>query len=181
MAAHNHHIPKICLLLGVPTDYDTFVSRVITSDWLSKFNPSYLKADSPDREPILRERWTSEYSPLVAEPLLELIKRAEQKRVDVVPEANLDILRQSSETHDIIILFAHWKAYELIPEDLIQPVNIHAFVECAGRNSGATANRLCKRLQELAGVQDRGNSPPKRPWWQLKATANDQLSLPEIL
>lgn len=178
MAAPNSAVPKICLLLGVPTDYVSFVSRVKSSDWLSKFDNS-LDGDDIDR--ALSERWVSEYSPLVAEPLLELMQVAKERNIDVKGEATLDMLREVTRTHRIVILFAHWKAYELLAEDLIQPVNSRAFFERANQDPTTKECWLCHQLQRFVAQEEIGDTRSTRRWWQLKSSRTDRLSLFEIL
>jgi hypothetical protein len=118
---------KVALVLGIPVEFEEFSQRVSCSDWLSKFNDPEL--NEAERETSLRARWNSEYSPLVAEPLQELIATATKMDALVCPRSTLATLTTLTSEYQVVILFAHWKGSEILNADLIAPIQVSDLIE----------------------------------------------------
>jgi len=137
----------VTLLFGIPVNYDEFISRIKTSDWLSKF---YDRNEDPTNSTeVIRERWEREYAPLVGDALQELIKTAISLGVDVHLSATLDDLSQATSMKQIVILFAHWKGPEILNDDFIYPPDKNKFKAKAETAHSHVAYWLCSRLAEV--------------------------------
>jgi hypothetical protein len=151
----------ITLLIGVPLDYEAFRAAVRGSDWLSKFDEPFL--DGVERERALRLRWESQYEPLVADPIEHVLRLARANGLRVETRATLDSLRHIGGER-LVVLFGHWKAWEVSPSDLHaadRPPRAlaAAMLERASGSDTATARRLCEELRDFIAHAD--GSPPR--------------------
>jgi hypothetical protein len=151
------------LLIGIPVDYDEFSLCVGKSDWLSKFDD----ADSTDteREESINLRWRSEYEPLVAAPMQELINVADLEHVKVVRRATLADLRDVSSTAHIVILFAHWKGAEVLHEDISRPSRAEDFLERVEKASSPLGLWLKLHLEQLCHSRNSTSRHIGGSWW----------------
>jgi len=129
-------------MFGVPVDDAEFELRMPSSDWLSKF-----WGETPPAE-----RWRKDYQPYVAAHLVALIEKAERLGVKAVRGTTLDLFREATGTNDLIILFAHWKGFEVIVDDLARPNERAVYAERAAGSHTPLARSL---QRELASRDDR--------------------------
>jgi hypothetical protein len=141
------HSQETVLLIAAPVTFPDFLSRVINSDWLSKFNDCELNDE--ERRERLTERWVSEYSVHVAEPLQDLMRTASELRVEVRTEATLDTLREVVGVHKVVILFAHWKGPEIVGDDFVVPVDLSEFARRVEADKTLLGKWLRPRLARL--------------------------------
>lgn len=138
------------ILLGVPCDFDEFAARVDQSDWLAKYRQD-------DEDPIeaaagLRRWWDDEVQPMVAQPIAELVASALELGVDVVRRATLADVRAATATSDVVIVFAHWKGYEFVGDDLGLQAAPLALLQRAAQSPTPLGRWLEGRLDALAGT-----------------------------
>ena len=168
------------LLIGVPVTFPDFVARVGESDWLSRFDESEI--NDGDRNAWLSARWQSEYDPLVAQPLSELVDLARTLDVDVRTGATLQVLREVTGTCDVVILFGHWKGHEIVADDLIRPVAARAFLSRAEADRAPLANWLQEQLRDFADREENLGKPHAAWNWLARFHSTKRLySVREIL
>ena len=138
----------VAILIGVPLEFGDFISRVEASDWLAKYNPADLEPDV--RLAALHDNWEQEYKPDVADPINELQQSAASIGAEIKPRATLSDLCEYSRTHDVVIIFAHWKGAEVEAEDVLQRTEISQFVDRLAHERPEIARWLLPRFDVLA-------------------------------
>jgi hypothetical protein len=134
------------ILIAVPLTQMEFRQRVQMSDWLGKFLPPDIAGEG--LEAAIDERWRTAYSPLIAEPLQELVDLALRGGAEVRPMAGLaDLVAMTREKH-LVILFAHWKGPEVLYDDLIQPSDYDAFLSQAAQSSTSLGKWIASELRK---------------------------------
>lgn len=131
------------LVIALPMEFEGFASHVRISDWLAKFN---VQGTEPERAKAVRNAWEREYRPLVAAPLQQLAVKASELGVQVWPEASLadfamatrDAGSSAGCSGGLVVLFSHWKGWEVLYDDV------------AGLNSREAAIYLDGARGELA-------------------------------
>jgi hypothetical protein len=136
----------IALLLGIPVDYQQFCERVGSSDWLSKYN--YRTPDPAVLQAYLSAQWRSEYLPLVASPVQELIDMASALGVEVRTRATLLTVQEVTTRRRLIVLFAHWKGPEILAQDLKNPILAQELLERVRSDETTLGRWLQTRLEE---------------------------------
>lgn len=133
------------ILIAVPLTQTEFHQRVQTSDWLGKFLPPDIASEG--LKAAIDERWRTSYSPLIAEPLQELLDLAQLGNAEVRRMAGLaDLVAMTSEKH-LVILFAHWKGPEVLYDDLIQPSDYNAFLNQVAQSSTPLGSWIASELR----------------------------------
>jgi hypothetical protein len=165
------------ILLAVPCDFDEFASRVGESDWLAKYRQH---DDDPTKATAaLRHWWDVEVQPMVAAPVVQLIASALELGVHVVRRATLADVRAATATSDVVVVFAHWKGYEFVADDLALQATPLAFMQRAAQSPTPLGRWLEGRLAALTGA-----SPPiTRPLDRMRALFRPQppATLVELL
>jgi hypothetical protein len=167
----------VVLVIGVPITFSQFVARVRASDWLSKFDEP--DADGQAWETALASRWAREYLPFVAKPLQELIRQAAEMKMDVVTEATLPVLGEATRTHQVVVLFAHWKGPELVNDDIVAPGALTEFAKRAERAQDLRGQWLRRRLQDLIG--NNANVGNTLSGWLRWGSQNKATTLRDVL
>ena len=131
-------------------DFEHFAAHVRTSDWLAKFN---TEGTDEERAEAVRRTWEREYYPFVAAPLERLAVKATALRALVWRNASLAHFAQASGEASVLVLFSHWKGWEVLYED-VRGVGLR---EAVMRMSGAAergplAIWLQQRLQSSRNV-----------------------------
>ena len=140
------------ILLGVPLDFEEFTVRVDESDWLGKFRD---ESNPAARQQRLESTWHAEYLPLVARPLLELVKASAAFGVPVQRRATLASLHKATSERSVVVLFAHWKGPEISNDDFIEPIDGNSFLQRASGETTTLGKWLANRLQGL--IADKTN------------------------
>ncbi len=123
------------ILIAVPLTLAEFRKRVQDSDWLGKFRPPGAGAE--ELQAATDVRWRDVYSPLVAEPLQEVVEiRTGRMGAEVRAAAQLADLAAVTGAKKTAILFAHWKGPEIVFDDLIPPWNFDALANRAAESRG---------------------------------------------
>jgi hypothetical protein len=116
---------KIALLFGVPVSKAEFMQRSAESDYLRKY---YLADAEQDQRALhLETAWDREYAPWTADPLSRTMEAALRLGVTIYSGATLASLQDATESHEVAILFSHWKGSEISNDDFIQPVSERLF------------------------------------------------------
>ena len=177
---NNRTARNAALLVGIPTDFGEFSRRIGDSDWLSRFDPADVEPD--ERAELLKQRWESEYAPLVAEPVKDLIKSALDLRVDVREQASLRTLCEVTKSSDCVILFCHWKGHEILVEDVVPGITSRMFLS---RVTGDTSELGLWLQNELRPIVDReeAKEPSGLSWWRTVFRSGEQpkRSLVDVL
>ena len=137
----------VALLLGIPVDFMEFTARVSSSDWLSKFNVP--DEDQSAAERAIAARWESEYLPLVAQPLRDLVAVAAGFQIAVHTRATLKSLREATTGCDTVILFAHWKGPEILSDDFIKPLLPSEFMKRVEGEQAGLGRWLLEQFRDL--------------------------------
>lgn len=138
------------LLIGVPVDFEQFVERLPASDWLAKFN--VVSGDNEADAQAVRRSWDAQYQPFVSKPLNQLVEHARSLGVSVSLRAGLSDVTRATEKGDVVILFAHWKGYEIIFDDLNGLPDVDALIEATNHHQGRLALWLRSRPRSGASV-----------------------------
>lgn len=136
------------LVLALPMDYEHFASHVRTSDWLAKFN---VEGTDSERADAVQKAWEREYHPFVVAPLEQLALKAGALHVRVWPNASLADFAQASRNASLVVLFSHWKGWEVLYEDA-PGLDAHEAAMRLGGARGALATWLQQRLPSSRNV-----------------------------
>lgn len=139
---------EVHLVLALPMDYEHFARHVRTSDWLAKFN---VEGTDSERAIAVQKAWEREYHPFVAAPLKQLALKARELNVRVWLNASLADFSQASHNASLVVLFSHWKGWEVLYEDAPGLSVREAVIRLAGAR-GALATWLQQRLPSSYNV-----------------------------
>ncbi len=170
---------RAAILIGVPIDFEDFVSRVSKSDWLAKYDQSDL--DEKSRVSALRTNWEEEYKGDVADPIREMREFAQSLGVDVISRATLSDLYGCSEDYDVVIIFAHWKGAEVESEDILQPDHVSKYIDCLRNDSSEIGRWLLSRLEQFAGTSGYSQKGLFKRLLDMSRGVPDLTSVQEVL
>jgi len=156
------------VLIGIPLEWEEFISRVSVSDWLAKF---YQPGLTPGEQRMaLAITWEEDYEPLVARPFRQLIERAENLGVEVPTKSTLGDLGYASTRKGVIVIFSHWKGPEILPGDLQDNLDRETLQKQIAQSQEPIARRIETELDKLDRVSKRGVGPRWiRRWWERDA------------
>jgi len=140
----------IAVLIGIPVDFEEFVSRVSISDWLAKFYQPNLT--SGEQRTTLAVTWEEEYQPLVVRPFCQLIERAQNLGIEVSTKATLGDLENASGSKEVIVIFSHWKGPEILLGDLHDKLDRNALSLQVAQRREPIAQRIRTELDKLDGA-----------------------------
>jgi hypothetical protein len=132
------------LLLAAPTTRTEFAARVLESDWLAKYAPG--DGDPASTESAIDETW-QDYRDLVGDPLRRLAEQAKEFPISVVRGATLADLSEATRSSEVVILFAHWKGFEIHVDDLLAGDSPARWLAAAERADVPMGHLLTKWLR----------------------------------
>lgn len=168
----------IAVLIGIPVDFEEFVSRVSISDWLAKFyQPNLLPAE---QQAALAVTWEEDYEPLVAQPFRHLIERAKDLGIEVSTKATLRDLADASATKEVIVIFSHWKGPEILLGDLLDNLNRNTLRFQVVQRREPIAQRIQAELDKLENTSKQTIGARLLQRWWARSSVSPR-SIREIL
>lgn len=154
----------IAILIGIPVDFEEFISRVSVSDWLAKFyQPGLMPAE---QQAALTTTWKEDYEPLVAQPFRHLIELAKNLGIQVSTKAGLSDLANASARKEVIVIFSHWKGPEILPGDVLENLNQNTLRFQVLQRPELIAQRIKTELDKLERVSKQTNRARLvQRWW----------------
>ena len=141
---------EVAILIAPPLTEDEYRARIPSSDWLGPHG---------ETEQIRDKYWNGVYSPFIAQPLLELINKAQPLGARLI-EASLPAVEVATAERPIVVVMAHWKDSEVHIEDLRKGFPPAAWLERAGRHPSPLARWIAPRLAGEKRGGNRGRAAP---------------------